>query len=67
MSYRHNDERRVEMARQGFVVRQIHVCRESHQVVSVWYVYDPDDGEREAAAKEASEDESLTEVPGQMP
>ena len=67
MSYRHNDARRVEMARQGFVVRCIIVDRETHQITSIWYAYDPDDGEREAAAKEASEDESLTEVPGQMP
>ena len=52
------DLRRVEMAREGFVVRQIHVDRESHQVVSVWYVFDPTDGAREADdAKKASYDE----------
>ena len=52
------------MARQGFVVRQIHVDRESHQVTSVWYVYDPSDGDefvsRDADAKKASDVESLT-------
>ena len=58
MSYRHNDERRIEMARQGFVVRQIHVCRETHVITFVWYAFNPDDGDelvlREAAAKKAS-------------
>ena len=50
MSFKYNDERRQEMERQGFLVRQIHVSRETHQVTSVWYVYDPrTEAEREAA------------------
>ena len=53
MSFKYNDERRQEMERQGFLVRQIHVCRESHQVTSVWYVYDPRTEAQREAAEEA--------------
>jgi hypothetical protein len=43
MSFRYNDERRLEMAAQGFAVRQLQVDSETHEVTSVWYVYEPDD------------------------
>ena len=56
MSYRHNDARRVEMARQGFLVRVIIVDRKSHEVTFIKYIYDPrTDAEREAADEAEAE------------
>jgi hypothetical protein len=64
MSYRYNDQRRLEMADMGFLVRVITVDRVSHQVTAIWYVYDPrseaereaaEEAEAEAYAKKASE------------
>ena len=44
MSFRLDDERRMEMAARGFVVRQIVVDRFTHAVTEVWYAYDSAEG-----------------------
>ena len=44
MSFRVDDERRMDMAARGFVVRQIVVDRFTHAVTAVWYAYDPEEG-----------------------
>ena len=50
MTYKHNDQRRIDMKREGFLVRVIIVDRESHKITFVKYVYDPrSESEREAA------------------
>ena len=43
MTFRHDDERRQQMARAGFTVRQIDVDRKTREVVTVWYQYDPEE------------------------
>ena len=43
MSYRYNDLRRLWMAEQGFVVRQLLLDADTHVITSIWYCYDPDE------------------------
>lgn len=40
MSYRYNDPRRLWMAEQGFVVRQLLLDADTHVITSIWYFYD---------------------------
>jgi hypothetical protein len=41
MSFKFNDERRLEMARAGFEVAQIIVDRTTHKVTAILYAYQP--------------------------
>jgi hypothetical protein len=52
VTYRYNDERRQEMERQGFLVRIVTVDKVTHEVTTIWYVYDPSSEEQREAAEQ---------------
>ncbi len=65
MSYKFNDERRIEMAKAGFHVRVLIVDRESHKITFVKYVFDPrTEAEREAAEEAEAEAYVKKAAPG---